>query len=134
MAINFTNPSSILDGIKELFKLGNAGTPTVPPQLILLGGARKPGLSPSKIARNIISRKSEAGLPIGALPSGQISSDEIMETIRVEEIIKAIQDDAIITVVIPPGIPLQSTGANSGGPVSSIGSTVNLAQGYGQIQ
>jgi hypothetical protein len=67
--------------------LQNAGgNTTVPTPLILIGGQTRPGLSATKIASTIIQRKSEAGLPIGALPSGGVSPDEIMERIRIEEI------------------------------------------------
>jgi hypothetical protein len=106
----------------------------VPTPLILIGVKSRSGLSPTKIASRIIARKSEAGLPVGVLPSGGISPDEIMERIRIEEIIKAFQQDAVITVAIPPGITLTAAGISPTGPVTVFGSTIRFVSGYGVIQ
>jgi len=134
-AIDFTSFSSIIGAINKLLKLQNLGSNTsVPAPLILTGAELRPGLSATKIASTIIQRKSEAGLPIGALPSGGVSPDELMERIRIEEIIKAIQQDAKITVAIPPGTTLTATGASPSGPVTVFGSTITITTGFGVIQ
>jgi len=57
-----------------------------------------------------------------------------MERIRAEEYIKAFQQDAVITVAIPPGITLTAAGISPTGPVSVFGSTIYYAKGYGIIQ
>jgi hypothetical protein len=57
-----------------------------------------------------------------------------MERIRVEEIIKAFQQDATITVSIPPGTTLTAAGTSPSGPVTVFGSTITLTTGYGIIQ
>lgn len=135
MAVDFGSFASILNGIKTILKIQNAGGNTVvPTPLILVGAQKRPGLSATKIANAIIQRKSEAGLPIGALPSGGVSPDEIMERIRIEEIIKAIQEDAKLTIAIPPGTTLSASGASPSGPVTVFGSTITLTTGYGVIQ
>lgn len=135
MAINFGSFSSILNGINKILKIQNAGGNTVvPTPLILVGAQRRPGLSALKISSAIIQRKSEAGLPIGALPSGAENPDEIMWRIAVEEIVKAIQEDAKLTIAIPPGTTLTATGASPSGPVTVFGSTITLTTGYGVIQ
>lgn len=135
MAVDFTSFSSIIGAINKILKLQNAGgNTTVPSPLILVGAQTRPGLSATKIASTIIQRKSEAGLPIGALPSGGVSPDEIMERIRIEEIIKAIQQDAKLTVAIPPGTTLTAAGASPSGPVTVFGSTITITTGYGVIQ
>ena len=108
--------------------------PPVPTPLILVGVPKRSGLSPTKIASRIIARKSEAGLPVGVLPSGGIAPDEIMERIRIEEIINALQQEAIISVAIPPGITLSAAGISPTGPVSVFGSTIMYSKGYGIIQ
>ena len=92
------------------------------------------GLSPIKIASRIIARKGEAGLSVGVLPSGAVNPDEIMERIRMEELINALQQEAIISVAIPPGISLTATGISPTGPVSVFGSTIIFSKGYGIIQ
>jgi len=133
--INFESFNSILSGIQKVLKIQNSNSTTkIPTPLILIGAQRRSGLSASKIASRIIQRKSEAGLPIGVLPSGGVSPDELMERIRIEEIIKAIQEDAKITVAIPPGTTLSAAGSSPAGPVAVVGATITLTTGYGVIQ
>lgn len=133
--IDFGKFSSLLSGIKKILRIQNTGGgAVVPTPLILVGAQRRPGLSATKIASRIIQRKTEAGLPVGALPSGGVSPDELMERIRIEEIIRAIQEDAKITVAIPPGTTLTAAGANSGGPITVVGSTITLTTGFAVIQ
>lgn len=135
MAVDFKNISSIIGGFDKILQLGNlGGPPSIPTVLILVGVPRRPGLSPTKIASRIIARKSEAGLPVGVLPSGEISPDEIMERIRIEEIIRGLQQDGLISVAIPMGIPIQASGIGPSGPVTVIGTTIKPTKGYGIIQ
>jgi len=135
MATDYTDIATIIAGFGVVLALSSiGGSPPIPTPLILVGVPRRSGLSPTKIASNIISRKSEAGLPVGALPSGAVNPDEIMERIRVEEIIKALQQDAKISVAIPPGITLTAAGVSPTGPVSVFGSTITFIKGYGVIQ
>jgi hypothetical protein len=135
MAIDFSSIESIIGGFNKILKLSSVGgPPPVPTPLILVGVPKRSGLSPTKIASRIIARKSEAGLPVGVLPSGGVSPDEIMERIRIEEIINALQQEAIISVAIPPGITLSAAGISPTGPVSVFGSTIMYSKGYGIIQ
>jgi hypothetical protein len=135
MAINYSNIGAIIAGFDKILKLSSiGGPPPIPTPLILVGVPRRSGLSPTKIASRIIARKSEAGLPVGVLPSGSIAPDEIMERIRAEEYIKALQQDAIISVAIPAGISLSAAGISPTGPVSVFGSTIMFSKGYGIIQ
>jgi hypothetical protein len=135
MAIDFNNINAIIGGFDKILKLSSVGgPPPIPTPLILIGVPKRSGLSSIKIASRIIARKSEAGLPVGVLPSGAVSPDEIMERIRAEEYIKALQQDAIISVAIPPGTTLTAAGISPTGPVSVFGSTITLSKGYGVIQ
>ena len=135
MALDFSNLDSILAGFDKIMKLQTAGTPTtIPSALILVGAQQRSGLSPTAIASRIISRKSEAGLPVGALPSGGVAPDEIMERIRIEEIIRAIQQEAVVSVAVPPGTSVTAAGASAAGPVTVVGSTITITKGYGVIQ
>ena len=135
MAINYTDLESIINGFQKILSIQTVGSPTkVPSPLILVGSPLRAGLSTTKIASRIIARKSEAGLPVGALPSGGVAPDELMERIRVEEIIKALQQDMLITVVIPPGTTLTAAGTSPSGPVTVFGSTITLTTGYGVVQ
>ena len=74
MAINYTDLESIINGFQKILSIQTVGSPTkVPSPLILVGSPLRAGLSPTKIASRIIARKSEAGLPVGALPSGGVA-------------------------------------------------------------
>lgn len=135
MEIDYSDINSILAGINAILNLQNfGGPPPVPSPLIELGVPTRTGLSPTKIASNIIARKSEAGLPVGVLPSGGAAPDEIMERIRIEEIVKSLLGDAVITIVLPPGVTVTAAGASPSGPVTVFGSTITIAQGYAIIQ
>ena len=130
--INFKNYKSVLNGLGNLFKVPMSTSPTMPTPAIL-AGKTKPGLSPTQIAARIIKRQSEAGLPVGALPSGQTAPAEIMERIRVEEMVKALMTEAVVSVAIQPGTAIQGTGGNAGGPVQIIGTILGIASGNAQI-
>lgn len=132
--INFKSSNSVLRGLKNLFKIPTIpSTDLVPAGLLAYGGNLKPGMDSDKIAARIIRRKSEAGLPVGPLPGGQTAPDEIMEKIRMEEIIKALQQDARIDVCTKAGTQLQATGGNAGGPIQVFGTTINTSCGHGQM-
>ena len=89
MAIDYSNIDSVIGGFIKLTSLSSIGGHIpVPAPLIMIGVPKRSGLSPSKISDEIIKRKAEAGLPIGVLPNGNANPDEIMERIRIEEIIK----------------------------------------------
>jgi len=134
-SIDFGNIESVIGGFTRVLSLSSVGgPPSVPAPLILIGVPLRTGLSPIKIASKIISRKSEAGLPVGALPSGAVNPEEIMWRITIEEIVKAIQEEAIITTVIPPGTTLSAAGVSASGPVTVFGSTITYTKGYGIIQ
>ena len=106
------------------------------PSVLLSGGViGRPGISPIMVASKIISRQEEAGAPFGPLKDGSKNVAEAMERIRVEEIVRALQEDSQIQVVIPPGgIMVQTNGANAGGPVISLGSNTNFVTGMGIIK
>jgi len=128
------NLKSIFKLIGALLKTGLSFAPPVPPPLILIGGAQRPGLNARMITTRIIARKPEAGAPVGPLSSGAESIDEKMERIRVEEIVAALLSEAKITVVIPAGTPVTAIGGNVGGPIVCQGVTTNYTQGYGILQ
>lgn len=130
--INFKSSRSVLKGLLNLFKAPISTSNTMPLPLILATKAR-PGLSPTQIASRIIKRQSEAGLNVGNLPSGATNPTEIMERIRVEEMVKALVTEAKVDVAIQPGALLQGTGGNAGGPIQVFGTVVGLSQGNAQI-
>jgi hypothetical protein len=126
--INFTNYKSVLNGLMNLFKIPNTTSQTMPTPLILATSSR-PGLSPTSMAARVIKRQSEAGLPVGALPSGIPSASEIMERIRMEEIVSALTSEAVISVATQPGTAINGNGGNAGGPVSVVGTVIGIGSG-----
>lgn len=135
MAVDFKNISSVIGGFDKILKLsGIGGSLPIPVPLILAGVPRRSGLSPIKIASRIIARKGEAGLPVGALPSGANNPEELMWRIAVEEIIRGFQQDALITVGIPPGLTVTAAGISPTGPVTVVGASILPFRGYGIIQ
>lgn len=130
--VNFKNHKSILQALLGLFKVPMTKSQKMPAPLILATES-KPGLSPTQIASRIINRQSEAGLPVGPLPSGKTSPAEIMERIRVEEMVKALTSEARVDVAMKPGTAIQGTGGNAGGPVQVIGTIIGIASGNAQI-
>lgn len=132
--VNYKSSRSVLNALKNLFKIPMIpSTNLVDSNLLAYAGNLKPGLSPEKMAARIIQRKSEAGLPVGPLPGGRIAPDEIMEKIRMEEIVKALTEEARIDVCTKAGTQLQATGGNAGGPIQVIGTTLNTSCGHGQM-
>lgn len=134
MATNLLGTIQTMAGIfKNLFK------PPIPLQpiskeIILVGSKFRTGLSSIDIASKIIERKKEIGVDIGSLASGGKNIDLQMEKIRVEEIIDALLTKAKIEVAIPPGTTIQGTGANAGGPILVVGSTLTISKGEGIIR
>jgi hypothetical protein len=122
--VNFKNPTSILKGLLNLFKVPKTIPTTIPKPLILASKTR-PGLSPTLIASRIIQRQADAGIPVGPLPSGAVSPGEIMERIRMEEIINAITTEMRIDVALPPGA--QSIVSGFAGPTPVTGTAVKIS-------
>lgn len=127
--------SNIISIIFGAFKAPQPPLTSLPPQLLLIGGNLRTGLSPREVASKIISRQSEAGAPVGDIFTDNANISELMERIRIEEIIEAIQLSSKVEIVIPPGVQVTSMGVgNLGGPVISQGVTTNIAMGYGVIR
>ena len=106
----------VLDKLLKLLKLANFGPmPMVPPPLILVGGAIKPGLNSVSIFNDIKSNLTEKGIETApTLPDG--TPNNMM--IAIEETVKT------ITTHIKTNAAIQTFGICAVGPV----------QGYGQIQ
>jgi hypothetical protein len=131
---NLNSISGVLNLILTAFSIPEEPAQTLPPPLILLGAKMRPGLSANKIASRIISRQSEAGLPVGDVFADGPNTSEAMEAIRAEEIVNAILTEAKVTVAIQPGIQVSTVGVgNLGAPVVSQGATTNVVNSEGII-
>lgn len=130
---NFKNPNSVLNSILCLFNsTPKVGLTAMPKSINLTSRESRcasGGLNASKIASRIIQRQSEAGIPVGPLADGSPSPDEIMEKIRMEEIVKAISTEMVLDVAIKPGSRVDSVVTSPVGPLPSIGSVTTIATG-----
>jgi len=97
----------------------------------ILAQKTRPGLSPEVLANSILSRFKEIGLPSGPLVNGAQNVMEAFVIVLCEEIVDAIQNDMRVDIGIFPGGTVNANGANAGGPVVSIGTTVNAQEGVG---
>jgi hypothetical protein len=123
--------TEVLSIISAAFTLPETPLAPLPPPLVISGGSIRSGISARTIASRIISRQSDAGAPVGDLPDGSQNISEAMEVIRVEEILYALQIEAKIEVVLPPGISVSTMGVgNLGAPVISQGATTGPANGF----
>jgi len=134
-SVNFSSLGNIVKMIRAAFKKPEEPLTPLPPQLLLIGANQRPGLSPRGVASRIIARQSDAGAPVGNVFSQNGNISELMELIRIEEIISALQLHSKIEIVIPPGVQVTTVGVgNLGGPVISQGATTNIAIGTGVIR
>jgi hypothetical protein len=122
--------SGVIAFLKNVFNTPNTPLPNIN-KFLLLNARNLPGMSGVDLTTSIISRKAEAGIDTGPLPSGEDNIDLKMERIRVEETINQLQTKAKIEIVIPPG-SIKVYGANQGGPVTSLNS--EPITGYGVIR
>ena len=98
---------------------------------ILAQKSLRSGLNADMLATNIMKRFKEVGIPSGPLVNGAPNVMEGFALILSEEIVKAIQDQMRVDIAIFPGGTIQANGANAGGPVVSVGATINAQTGVG---
>tara|TARA_R110000851_G_scaffold117238_6_gene243867 strand:- start:441 stop:842 length:402 start_codon:yes stop_codon:yes gene_type:complete len=133
--MGMSSMSTVLKTLKAAFNVPREPLDPLPPQLLIIGANIRPGLSARNIASKVISRQTEAGGPAGDIFSENNNVMESMIVVMVEEIVKALQIDAKIEVVVAPGIQVTTFGAgNLGGPVVSQGATTNIGSGSGVIR
>lgn len=128
------NLKSIIGSITSVFERTKTPLEPLPPQIILLGGLKRSGLSAEEMASEIIARQSEAGAPFGEVFSDSNNVSESMELIRCQVIVENLLTNAKIEVVIPQGVPVVATGANAGGAIVVTGTTTATASGYGVMR
>jgi urease gamma subunit len=132
---NLSSMNGILNTILSSFSVPEQPVTPLPPPLILFGAKLRPGLSSQSIAAEIISRQSESGRVVGDVFADGPNVEEAMELIRVQEIVKALLNEAKIEVVIPSGVQVLTVGiGNLGAPVISQGATTSIGIGDGVIR
>jgi hypothetical protein len=126
--------SDILKSILAIFKIPDVPAPPIDPASILKT-ASNPGISPRKIWADILSELPSAGAPFGPLPSGAENVSEKVLYVQTKALVKALQQDARITVSIPPGILVNGFAMSPVGPLPVIGVTTSPAHlAYGVLQ
>jgi hypothetical protein len=132
---NLSSINGVLNVLLSAFKTPNPPVEPLPPPLITVGAKLRPGVSAKEIASRIISRQSEAGLPVGNLFGDGPNTSEAMLLIQIEEIVNSILTESVVNVSIPPGVPVLTVGTgNLGFPVVSMGITTSFAIGDGIIR
>lgn len=129
------NIADISNSIKSLFNITRQPAPEIPGMLMAIGCTQKPGLSTVVSTGNIVKALSKHNIPTDPLPDGSENKTVALVIAVVEEVFRAIREDANIQVAHMPGaISVLSTGANSGGPVVSQGININFSKGQAIIQ
>lgn len=127
--------SGVINLILTAFLIPEPPITPLPPPLLVAGATLRPGISAKQIAANIISRQSKSGRQVGNVFVDGTNVEEAMELIRIEEIVDAILNQAVVNVAIAPGISVMTVGpGNLGIPVVSQGFTTTIASGNGIIR
>ena len=125
----------ISNTLKSLFDFTRQPAPEIPGMLMAIGCSQKPGLSTAVSIGNIVKRLNKHSIPTDPLPDGSENKTVQVCIAIVDEIYRAIRQDANIQVSHMPGaISITATGANAGGPVVSQGININFSKGQGIIQ
>ena len=124
--IDFCSAESVLKGVLKCLLIPKPKVPGFN-KFLLLMAKKRPGLSSSKTTASIISRFSEAGI------INSSSEEEKKTRIIVEEIFKAFQQDAKLSVAVDSGISLVANGGNVGGPITVVGQTLMPGSATGII-
>lgn len=102
--------------------------------ILLCGLMKRPGLSTILSVINIAQKMSEKNLPTEPNADGTPNQMLIYSSIIVEEIYRALREDAKISIVIAPGdISVKAEGVSPSGPVTVIGTNLNIPGGSGAI-
>jgi hypothetical protein len=129
------NIADISNSIKSLFNVTRQPAPEIPGMLMAIGCTQKPGLSTVVSTGNIVKAISKHNIPTDPMPDGSENKTVAYTIAVVEEIFRAIREDANIQVAHMPGaISILATGANSGGPVVSQGININFSKGQAIVQ
>lgn len=132
---NSSSITGVLNIILSAFSIPSEPIEPLPPPLVLIGGNLRPGMSAQAIASRIISRQSQAGRQVGDVFADGPNTDEMMEVIRIEEILNSLLTESVVNIAIPPGIGVTTIGVgNMGAPVVSQGITTNIGIANGIIR
>jgi hypothetical protein len=127
--------SNILKILLSVFSLMKQPADTLPPPLIFIGAKLRPGLSARDMAARVISRFSESDAVNGEIFQEGNNVMTALKVIRMEEVVNAIQTEMKISSTIDPGaMIINASGANGGGPVTVVGTNINITESAGVAQ
>ena len=127
--------ADISNAIKNLFDTTRQPAPEIPGMLMAVGCTQKPGLSRTVSVGNIVNVLNKHSIPTDPLPDGTENKTVQVVIAIVDEIYRAIREDANVQISYAPGtISVMAMGANAGGPVVAQGININFSKGQGIIQ
>ena len=127
--------SDISNTLKGLFDITRQPAPQIPGMLMAVGCMQKPGLSTAVSIGNIVKRLNKHSIPTDPLPDGSENKTVQIALAIVDEVYRALREDANIQIAYAPGtISILANGANSAGPVISQGININFCKGQGIVQ
>lgn len=132
---DLTSISSILGIIAGVFNIMQKPARQIPPPLLLVGKNLRPGMSARNLAGRVISRlESDANIPMGDVFADGDNSEAKKVRVMAEEMVKMIQTEAKVDILIDPGA-IQITAAGSAGPIPVIvqGANTLFAVGGGGV-
>ena len=127
--------TDICNAVKNAFNVKLKPATPVPVILMICGLKKRSGLSVMKSTANIIANQAKFGAPTGNLPDGTQNMMNGLINIIVEEVFRALREDANISIAIAPNaITVQTTGSSASGPVVSVGGNILPVKGVALIQ
>lgn len=116
-----------LERLSSLLNIKPRGASKPIPPFLLDNARFRGGLSPSRVSSRVFEREKEI-----------YSADEphrAMYSIIIEEVMRDIQENALVEVTVPPGTAIViGSGANAAGPVLVQGTTNNFLVGKGVLR
>lgn len=127
---------TVTNAIKNAFETTMREPAKIIPGIIMLCSlAKRPGLSALVSFANITQELSNNGIPTDPLPDGSPNLMLKFLYATVNEVYRALKEDANIQIVTPPGATkVMVSGGNAGGPFVAYGQNVTLATGQGVLQ
>lgn len=127
--------ASISSTIKSMFDSMRSAAPMIPSIIMSIGGMMRPGMSVQVSTANIARALSKHGIPTDPAEDGSENKTMALVIAVVEEVFRAIKEDANIQVAFKPGdIAVLTTGTCPHGPVISQGININFPQGTAVLQ
>ena len=124
-----------MQSVKDAFAGVRPPLKPIPTPLLLCDLENRPGMSAMSVTSAIISRLPEAGINTGVNADGSPNKINALIRIIVEELIKEIKDNGVVTAVLKDGSVVSvGTGANAGGPFTVTSTNTMIARLLGLLQ